>query len=740
MVDLERMEMRFKKNTKFVICLICASIVLAFSAIQNYQVMSEQNVAVETEPGFMECADNQYLTLYVAPENGSFYVLDKRTGSKWYSNPPGRTTDQFAFGIFKMEMSALLNVSFYNKSMGSENKVNSFTGSVYDENFTISYLSDGYRCEFRFAEIGLMIPIEIRIDGEELAVRISTKDIKLDNPDIFIDSIDVLQYFCSGSPEEEGYLLVPDGSGGLIFFDNGKYSAGEYSRPVYGSDPGDLPDEYDLKTDDTRISLPVFGIKRGDDACLAILEDSAELASVKANCAYQITGYANVYSGYQLYSRMKYSLAGNETELYENHNKNLRDISLRYLFLADEEANYSGMARAYRNHLNTNEMFPESNDLTDTCFVTLYGGVVKKISRLGLVFERVVPLTTVSDIETIAVKMKESGIDRITVNYVNWNRQELKQKQISRMEPAGALAGPVDISVIASRADINLYATVRNALQYSKGGIFSRFTDAVRNISGQAVRLYEYSLSLGKPVKGKNYYLLTVPKIADKIRDIAESADDKGFSSIGFSDMGNTLYNDHRKGTYKRYDTKDEIIESMTELKAVMPNVLMESPNMYSLKFASDITNIPFFSSKQLLIDKDIPFYQMVLSGRVRYATTPLNLVPKEDALLKLLETSSMMHYEGFYAGSSLTKGTSLSTLCNGNYEQFLSMMAEQYTKVMQAREIIGVSTIYSHDEVSRDVYVTRFENGKSIYVNYGYSDHELSDGSIVPARGYIIK
>lgn len=52
--------------------------------------------------------------------------------------------------------------------------------------------------------------------------------------------IDLLEYFGAAGPEEEGYMFVPDGSGALIMFNNGKVNAPAYIGYVYGEDKTNL--------------------------------------------------------------------------------------------------------------------------------------------------------------------------------------------------------------------------------------------------------------------------------------------------------------------------------------------------------------------------------------------------------------------------------------------------------------------------------------------------------------------
>lgn len=76
-----------------------------------------------------------------------------------------------------------------------------------------------------------------RLDGDDLLVEIPMGEMEC-KEDYPIYSLCVLPYFGTGGPEDEGFLLVPEGGGGLINFNNGKMAQNSYFANVYGWDMG----------------------------------------------------------------------------------------------------------------------------------------------------------------------------------------------------------------------------------------------------------------------------------------------------------------------------------------------------------------------------------------------------------------------------------------------------------------------------------------------------------------------
>ncbi len=74
-----------------------------------------------------------------------------------------------------------------------------------------------------------------RLEGEDLVVQIPLAE--LEGKDEYpIYSITPLPFFGAGGKEDDGYLLVPEGGGAIINFNNGKLSQNSYYANLYGWD------------------------------------------------------------------------------------------------------------------------------------------------------------------------------------------------------------------------------------------------------------------------------------------------------------------------------------------------------------------------------------------------------------------------------------------------------------------------------------------------------------------------
>ena len=77
------------------------------------------------------------------------------------------------------------------------------------------------------------IPLEYRLNNDAVDVSIPMDHV-VENGDGRLYRIQLLRYFGTAGTEENGYMLVPNGSGSLINFNNGKPTAAWYAEYIYG--------------------------------------------------------------------------------------------------------------------------------------------------------------------------------------------------------------------------------------------------------------------------------------------------------------------------------------------------------------------------------------------------------------------------------------------------------------------------------------------------------------------------
>ena len=100
--------------------------------------------------------------------------------------------------------------------------------------------------------LSFTIALEYRLADDGIEVSVPASMIE-ENGGGSLYRIRLLGYFGAAGADEEGYLVVPNGSGSLIYFNNGKSSVENYSQYIYDIDP--LAADYTLLENTKKVRL-----------------------------------------------------------------------------------------------------------------------------------------------------------------------------------------------------------------------------------------------------------------------------------------------------------------------------------------------------------------------------------------------------------------------------------------------------------------------------------------------------
>ena len=711
------------------------------SVPQSETGAGEVTGTLEKEDAYILCAEEGNLALYVNPATTWFYVENKEDGSKWYSSPANAENDAFADGTYRMEMLSNLIVSCEDSKTQASSRFNSYSGSVLDGDFTISKLEHGFRVDYRFKEASAEIPLCVYLEDNALVAEVLAGEITAKDETIHMGDISVLPFFGAGSREDEGYIFVADGAGGIIHFNNGKSTSPAYERPVYGSDPTKNYDRYDLNLEGQNVAMPVFGVVRNGSAFVSVLEHAAANAYLCAFTNMQQTSYANVFPRFRLYETLDYEIGSIEAPVYESGEVLCPSFSTRYCFLSGDEANYNGMAKRYRSYLIEKYDLTEADDIEPALYIELYGGVQKTVSNFGIQSQKTVPLTTTSQVEEIAVLLSEKGVDNLVVQYQNWNKAAMLGKSMKKVGVDGRIEkGNTDFVDLIQTEAFSFYPAVPDMLTFQKAGLFTKLFGTAADISGMSAKNYKYAPGIGTAKEKESYSFLAADKLADGFRKTGKALDAKNIQRLALSDAGNLLYNDYRNCNLRRENLQFLLEEALGEFDDKY-KMMFTSPNAYVLPYTTEIFQAPTVSSGQDLLDEDVPFYNIVVSGLVRYSTAPLNnSAVGENGFLKALETGSMAAYTWIYEDASLVKNTDLSFLSSSNYKTYLEQAAAQYEVTAEIAEKAGNGTIDFHRKLADGVYCLTYATGLQVYVNYNETEYQAEDAGTIAARSWLIR
>ncbi len=704
--------------------------------------------------------ENNRVAFYVN-ESGNIGVKDKANG-EWYLSIPteeARDADPIAKAVNKMNLGSDYQVVFVDQN-GAGSAKNTLAGVVNKGNVRITDAEDSLKVWYYFEgmEVGFSIQYALTEDGFSVSIpfgdfieRIEEGRTAPDRGTVSywgIRSISVLPYFGAAGTKEEGYMLIPDGSGALIEFNNQKASYGAYSQDVYGRDPVLVLDK-NLKTA-KNVLMPVFGASFGDHGFFAAAEEGGASAAINALSSGTITSFNNVYMQFRY--RQTMSATRSVANSYGDNgvlgstvvvdNQFSGDCyCLRYFLLKKEEADYVGMAKTYRDYLSLTGLVKKDSTKTAPLYLALYGGVEDTDYFLGIPYKTVKPFTSYKQTQNILKDLNEGGVDKMVVRYLGWQKGGLQTSVPTKVKFEGKLGGKKEFNSLvnyAKSAGIELFPDV-DFLNFYQSGTYSIHSDAIQTATHDTAYQYTYDPNTGNKQKESRWQLLTPNLSREAFTKFAKQKDKLGTGNLSLGALGGMLYSDFtaRKNTIHRDDTASVWVEIIKSAQEEFGKVMIEIGNIYAAIHADYIADVTAESTHFNLTDASVPFYQIVLHGYTSYATEPINLTPDpQKAVLKALETGSCLEF-ALIAGDAQLVETRYNYLYNASYEGWSEKIKDYYKTAAPVLSAVADSEITGHEKLSEDVYRTDYGAAGSVYVNYGKKEY-VADGIIVPAKNFV--
>ena len=594
----------------------------------------------------------------------------------------------------------------------------------------------------------LQVVMRFTLDGDDLLVTIPCNEIAF-TEDNEVTSLEVLPYFLSADTDQEGYILVPDGCGALIYLNNQKAAATAYAMQVYGRDALINASTYVSPRQD--VALPVFGLKRTDSAMLAIIEQGAEIAGIYANISGRSDEFNRVDVNFTLRDIENVSLAGNESitsprycdDVYQG------DIVVRYRWLTDEKDDYLKMARVYRQYLvDAGKLIPREKDENAPFFMEILGSVRKDAFFLGIPYSSSVQATTIAQAGEIYSAARDAGIQNIRMIFSGLFAGGVKNASLTRLSLDGGMGGEkalTDLAALLRGNGDTLYPGVYWGRVYSNRG-FNVLTQASRKHDGDPAQAYTF----GEPVLKHSrtdhpgYYISPyyLPSYTDQALNNLKRLKLDG---LNLFDLGNTPVGDFkRKQNISRLSALS-VYEEALETISEQYDLILDAPLLYALKYAEGATNLPASDNGFAITDASIPFLQWVLDGSMAYSSASWNVesyLGMETHLLWALESLSCPRFTFCWEDPSVfahTEDMDYMAYFSTQYKDYLNAAASLYSQYNAFYRQVRQAQPVRHEILSGTLRRIDYDNGVTLYLNYGKTD-AVADGLTVPALGYIVR
>lgn len=606
---------------------------------------------------------------------------------------------------------------------------------------TTWYTENGIYAEIYFDEYKFGLGVEVSLEGDELVVRVPDSSIVEEKNGTYISNVSLFPFLgYSYLGEKEGYMLIPDGNGALIYLDDkeGRYATG-FSRMIYGADSGFVSQDtssylwgwYETVTDPNPVMAPIFGMAHtGDEiAYLAVVESGDERCSVECQPNGIMVDYNRCFAKFLLrdvYVQPLNNSNSGTVQTVENDRLH-SDLQVRYCLLSGEDANYSGMANAYRDYLLDREIVAKQ----DTAYRT-------RIDFLGtereefLMGTTAVTMTSVDDMETMYDQLRASGVEHVLTVYKGWQKGGLYDLPISSYKADSHIGGTGALTDMILRQAEQGYTVYLydDALLVNDATTMSTF-DVMKMVNKRTFKIEKYANVY------ELFYYLMPGKMQNNLASLVEGCLDKGVNTLALAGVSEDLFSYSSKGSY--YSRTDTMETFETAVAAADENcrLVLEMPNAYLWRYTEAFLDMPLGSSDYLYVDQEIPFLSMVLKGILPMYSEYVNFeANKTENFLQMVESGVYPSFYLAWEDSSKLIYTNSDNLYSLDYSSYGDTLREYDKALRELAEKTGDSFVLRHETLQDGLVKVSYDNGVTVYVNYTESDLS-ADGLTVSALSY---
>lgn len=594
-----------------------------------------------------------------------------------------------------------------------------------------------------------VFPLTYILQDDSLLVRIDGEGMQIPKNE-YVTSLNVLKYFGCLSAGEEGYLLIPDGSGALVDTSPVKGSVGLYKQRVYGPDEA-MSSTSQGSNRQQEILLPVFGISRPAGGMLAIIEDSEAAAAVEATGVGYLDDLATVGASFEINAAEDIGLSASDRSTFwvSTESRYPGNAEIRYVFLAPEESDYSGMAACYRRYLQRygglRPMEDASGDLP--LFMETVGAVSTQVSTAGFLHDADVALTAYEDHIAMLQQLSARGVDTVNVLLTGWMDGGIDQPladEAALMKELGGERGFRALTAYAAQSggQIRLYPEVLLGSMSPEDSLWDRSRYAALTLGQKKSILEQFDIVTGQQEDEDLSRTLVSP-------NYWESLTARFLASFGRLEVGGLCIGDLAKTAHSDHNNKQEVLRQYALMRSgdilktaaqEAGSLLLRSPNNVTAPLSRVFSDVPASSGSYFLSSRSVPFYQLVFHGAADYAMSDLNSsADLREGVLRCVEYGACPKFKFTYRKDDRLRLGEYHWLKAADFGRWLEQTAESYAYIEQLLSPVRSAEMLRHEQLAEGAYAVEYGNGYTICVNYGTQAVTWQDVTI-PARDAVIR
>ena len=687
--------------------------------------------------GYELMAENNKLALYFKSKTFGIAVYDKTNGYTWLSTYE-RAHEFVNTAAVQNKIDSGITLEYY--SVDSKGVIKSaeiyYCSKSNNKSIganTVTKVNNGFDANVNFASYGISFKVEIRLEDDKLKVSVPYESITevtvgtLNPKDYKLKSITLFPYLGSENYEINGYSFIPDGSGALIRYNDHKSSTA-YIKKLYGDDYSftDYPSSSNIKENGV-LSLPIFGVNHGYNQAGFLCEVEDGYGSV------ELHSYPYMYSlipvntsFFKYYVKDTFSVKmSTSTMVLLNEDPYPSDYKLCYTFLNGNDANYVGMANAYRKSLGLDKEVQIDNN------IPLRLEILGLDYKPGLFGKNYVKMTSFNEALNIIKDLEANNVKNFNITYLGWNRGGYFTKGATNVKVASLLGGKSKLKKLTDYINEKGYDIDYTINPY----VSNNYGAGSKNV--KKIGLSPFEVTQKSSLEQIGYYVLPT-ELSKLISKKAKAFNRLNITSLKLDNLNVAYSYRYKSNAVYRTQMIDEVANELSKIEGY--KISAEKPNSYLLKYLTNYYNAFYESNKFIYETDSVPFMSILLSGIVNQYMPNINYISDYDlAILRMIEYNIYPSFIITHEEAYDLRYTNYEYLNSTQYDLWKDLMIKMYTYTNDALSNVIGANLVAHSYVDKGVSKCMYSNGVVIYVNYNNKNVNV-DGVNLSPYSYLVK
>lgn len=729
------------------VILLCALVLSVFTACSGENTPAavkafDKEVSSE-KPTNKTVAQNGKYMLEFDENTCGITLTDSQSGKSWGTSPPESDKvrlDKWGDPITRHpRVNSVLSIEYVSAETGNTETVISKTGALKEGRIVCKALENGIRVEYYFDSPGFMIPVDYILREDSLLATINPADIE--ESENQVTSVALAPFFCAAENDaDNSWMLIPSGSGTLIYPKTLSQQGTNYSAQVYGEDAS--IEKWDMPSSEKSVRLPVYGAKTGETAVFAVIEQGAESAVINVTSGSEALGYSSVYASFVLrgYTNNIADLMPGERVKNVIYADGMitTPLSVAFYPLSGENADYSGMAALYRGLLEKSDNLGKI-EKESPLNLNIIGGATVSKSFLGVPYKSLFAATDATEAEKIIKKLIADGY-KPTVRLTGFGEEGISTDTLAGgfkiSSKLGGKSGVNSLLDYCKANGVNAYVDF-DIIKFKSGAAgFSSLFDSALCASRKIAYIYDFDIAARGRDESTRARLLARDKLIKCGETLLKKTASLNTDGYSFNTLSNTAYSDYSDKTssaaYSKAGMAADVQKILSAFAGKNKKIAVSDANIYAAAHADIITETPTSSAAEDIFDADIPFYQMVFKGRVQITSESVNLAADpEKRILKSVEGGCGLTYTVIADYDKSLLDIRTKDFYNSLFDDVYPVIKKNAEKLSNYYEKISGAEITKHTVINENLRCTQFDNGITVYVNFGDSDEQTPFGNV---------